>query len=66
MTLYFTLPPLVAATVSESGVQALTPGYFRVRIGDVPGPHPAAVDAPGLRWVEGTVGILGAAPVVVV
>lgn len=35
-TLRFTLPPEVAGTVAADGAIALTPGRFRVRIGDVP------------------------------
>lgn len=65
VTLYFTLPPLVAATVSDAGVQALTPGSYTVRIGDVPGPHASAPPAAGARarWVEGRAVLLGEAPV---
>ena len=50
-------PPAVpvAATVSASGVQALTPGVFRVRIGDV--------ERTG-NFVEGTVELRGSQPAV--
>lgn len=51
-TLYFSLPSLVAATVSPEGVMALTPGSFHVRIGDIFN-----------QWVEGTVNIMGRVPV---
>ena len=55
VTLHFTLSPEVAATVSASGVQALTPGVFRVRIGDV--------ERTG-NFVEGTVELRGSQPAV--
>lgn len=55
VTLHFTLPPEVAATVSAAGVQALTPGLYTVRIGDV--------ERTG-NFVEGTAELHGAAPAV--
>jgi beta-glucosidase-like glycosyl hydrolase len=55
VTLHFTLSPEVAATVSAEGVQALTPGVFRVRIGDV---------ARTGNFVEGSVELRGSAPAV--
>lgn len=61
VTLFFTLPPAVAATVSADGTQALTPGRFTVRIGDVS--DTARADAP-TSAVWGSVDITGPAPVV--
>jgi hypothetical protein len=63
ITLYFTLPPLVAATVDRNGAQALTPGRFVVRIGDVPSNMSGITTQAGA--VEGTIEIVGRAPVVI-
>ena len=52
--LTFSMPPLVAATVSADGTQALTPGHFTVRIGGV-----ASGD-----FVEGSLTLLGEKPAV--
>jgi hypothetical protein len=51
VTVYFTLPPTVAARVSADGEQVVTPGVYRVSIGDVEG-------GPAGR-VEGTMTITG-------
>jgi hypothetical protein len=60
--MYFTIPPLVAATVDSAGVQALTPGRFSVRIGDVPMPgFRLGVDG-GASYVEGSLTIVGEGP----
>ena len=64
VTLYFTLPPRVAATVSATGVQELTPGTYRIRIGDVAGPHPNVGEGNDNRlWVDGFVDITGTGPI---
>lgn len=56
VTLYFTMPAEIAATVSDEGEQALTPGRYRVRIGDVPRSPGEASES---SFVQGTFTITG-------